>query len=140
MSAASIGRIPFGRADPLVAVSYGCIRYDKLAVFLCVLTDPGRSMTELSEATLMLRRWLWSGEIRPSDFRFGLEDAEVEWFVLGDILLAGLVTKVAQVLKVGDGWTMSLLEYVSFLTGGGREASIFRLCLDELDLSHPLGA
>lgn len=53
-------------------------------------------------------------------------------------MLAGLVTKVAQVLKVGDGSTVTLFEYDPFLVSGGRDASIFRLCLDELDLSHPL--
>lgn len=53
-------------------------------------------------------------------------------------MLAGLVTRVAQVLKVGDGWTIGLLEYEAFRASGGRDASIFRLCLVEQAPSHPL--
>lgn len=102
------------------------------------MTGLDRSNTELSEQTLVLRWWLYAGETRPSDRCFGLGDTEVGWFVIGDILLAGLVTRVAQVLKVGDGSSMILLEYEPFLAIGGRDASIFNPCFDVLHLSHPL--
>jgi hypothetical protein len=61
------------------------------------------------------------------------------WFVLGDVLLDGLVTRVAQVLKVGDGSSAGLtLDLDPLLVNGGRSADILRFCLDGLDLSHPL--
>lgn len=61
------------------------------------------------------------------------------WFVLGEVLLAGLVTKVAQVLKVGDGSSTGFtLDLDPVLVNKGRSADIFRFCFDELDLSHPL--
>jgi hypothetical protein len=61
------------------------------------------------------------------------------WFVLGDILLDGLVTKVAHVLKVGDGSSTSLpFDLDPLLANGGRSGAILRFDLDELDLSHPL--
>lgn len=60
------------------------------------------------------------------------------WFVLGDVLLEGLVTKVAQVLKVGDGSSGLTFDLDPLLANRGRSAAILRLCFDGLDRSHPL--
>lgn len=58
---------------------------------------------------------------------------------MGDVLLEGLGTKVAHALSVGDGSSTGLaFDLDPLLANGGRSAEILRLCLDGLDLSHPL--
>jgi hypothetical protein len=132
--------MPVGRAGPFMSVSWGLTRYDKLDDCLWVfLTGLARSIMEISVEIDALGEWFLFGDMRPSHLVTGLEDAEVGWFVLGDVLLDGLVTRVADVLKVGDGSRIGLtLTLEPLLVNGGRSEALLRLVFDELDLSHPL--